>query len=150
MKKQALKAVTMLMVIITLAFASALASSAQTRSLVVNIPFEFSVGNKTLPAGEYIVNYASQASREGLTIQKNDGSANAISMTMNVTSREPQKQARLVFNKYGDRHFLSQIWMASRTSGRELNKSRSERALETELAKSDVKAETVILVARNQ
>jgi len=38
-----------------------------------------------------------------------------------------------VFHRYGNTYFLSQIWMAGESTGRELLKTREERALEREL-----------------
>jgi hypothetical protein len=53
--------------------------------------------------------------------------------------------ARLVFNKYGDRHFLAEVWYPNFT--RTLMKSRSERALVTsKLVASG--PERVIVLAR--
>ena len=57
MKKQLLKGFTMLTLIAVIALASVVATATanpQASSRVVaNIPFEFSVGYKTMPAGEY-------------------------------------------------------------------------------------------------
>jgi len=52
MKKQALKAITMLVSIIALAFMTAVVSNAQSRStkLRANIPFDFVVGDKVFKA----------------------------------------------------------------------------------------------------
>ena len=52
MRKQVLKAVTMLVSIIALAFMTAVVSNAQSsrNSLRANIPFDFHVGDKTLEA----------------------------------------------------------------------------------------------------
>jgi hypothetical protein len=38
-------------------------------------------------------------------------------------------QGKLVFNRYGDRYFLSEIWTAGDTSGRTLLVSKVEREL---------------------
>ena len=146
MKKQLLKAVTMLVAIVTLAFASALAASAQnSTSIVVNIPFEFSVRGKTLPAGEYIVTRATQNDQSGLTIKNADGNGSAIVLTKTVDANERQSQSRLVFNRYGSHYFLSQVWTSGQEIGRELYKGKQERSLEMELAKNNQKPETVAI-----
>ncbi len=41
----------------------------------------------------------------------------------------PQSDAKLVFNCYGDRYFLSQIWFGSSDSGRILAKGRLEKEI---------------------
>ncbi len=151
MKKQVLKAATMFAGIIALAFASALAANAQNpRNLVVNIPFDFAVKGKTLPAGEYILSRSSTSDQTGLIMRRKDGKANAIVLTRTVQAAETQDESRLVFSRYGEHYFLSQVWTSGDSIGRELYKSRRERSIEMELAGNSQRAETVTLVARTQ
>lgn len=151
MKKQLVKAATMFVGIIALAFASALAASAQNqRSLVVNIPFDFSVKGKTLPAGEYIVRRGNPADSSSLIVQRRDGEASAVVLTMSIDAVESQKQSRLVFNRYGEQYFLSQVWTAGESQGTKLFRTRRERSLEIELAKAGARPETVAIAARLQ
>lgn len=148
MKKQVLKAATMFVGIIALAFASALAASAQNpRNMVVNVPFDFNVKGKTLPAGEYIITRVSAANENGLVIQRRDGEANAMTLTIPVQYRENQEESRLIFNRYGERYFLSQVWTAGDNIGRKLRMTKQERSLERELAKRNAKPELVAVVA---
>jgi hypothetical protein len=151
MRKQILKAATMFVGIIALAFASALATSAQNpRNLVVNIPFDFTVKGKTLPAGEYVISRASTADKTGLIMERRDGKASAIVLTKSIESQEIQSESQLVFSRYGEHYFLSQVWTAGDMEGRELYKTNQERSLEVELAKTNAKPETVALIARAQ
>jgi hypothetical protein len=148
MKKQVLKAATMFVGIIALAFISALAVSAQNpRNLVVNIPFDFTVKGKTLPAGEYIVSRTSTVDEMSLTMKRSDGEATAIVLTKPISSEEIQSESRLVFHRYGERYFLSQVWTSGDALGRELYKTRQEQSLEIELAKNNSRSETITLVA---
>ena len=151
MRKQILKAATMFVAIIALAFASALAANAQNpRNLVVNIPFDFTVKGRTLPAGEYIISRASTADRTSLTMQRRDGKANAIVLSKPIQSEDRQSESQLVFNRYGNQYYLSQVWTSGDAEGRELFKTKQERSLEVELAKNNSKPETVVLMARAQ
>jgi hypothetical protein len=77
MKKKFLKCLTMLLGIFAVAFVTAVASNAQSsnsaanksaRQLVADIPFEFSIDYKTMPAGEYVVQTVATAG-DGLLIQ---------------------------------------------------------------------------------
>ncbi|HKS26345.1 MAG TPA: hypothetical protein VJS44_00935 [Pyrinomonadaceae bacterium] len=148
MKKQIFKAATMFIGIIALALVSAIASSAQNqRSITVNIPFDFTVKGKTLPAGEYILSRGSAADRTGLVIARRDSEASAVVLTMPVESRESQSESRLVFNRYGERYFLSQVWIAGDSQGRELFKSNRESSMEMELARSNARPEVVAVTA---
>ena len=87
------------------------------------IPFDFVVANKRLPAGEYQVKPATE---KAMLIQSKDASSSALAMTIGVDGKTSDA-GKLVFNRYGDQYFLSKIWLPSSDSGRELTKCRLER-----------------------
>src|SRR5689334_23037523 len=93
-------------------------AKAQAPSKVeVNIPFEFSAGTKTLQPGVYTIK---RLSGNYLTLRRIDGKSSVIlNAPLNLTSVD-DKGERLVFSKYGDQYFLSQIWLTTDT-GRELS-----------------------------
>lgn len=130
MKKQLLKGITMLTMILAIAFATAVVSAqAQSaKTLVSNVPFEFIVGDQTLPAGKYQIN---RSLGNALTIRTSDAAVNRL--TNEVQSRENSK-ARLVFHRYGERYFLAEVWTGAGDVGRQLLKSRQERAIEREMS----------------
>lgn len=98
------------------------------QTLVVNIPFEFRTTNATLPAGEY---YVERVGRSGdvLAMRNADTNAAAVVMTMPTRAKNGQSESKLVFHRYGNRYFLSQIWESQGGLGRELPKSESEKEL---------------------
>jgi len=65
MKKEVLKGLTIFTLMVALAILTAVVSAnAQSRyQVVADIPFEFVVGNETLPAGEYYVSSVPAAAR---------------------------------------------------------------------------------------
>lgn len=145
MKKQILMAFTMLSLVVVLTATSVSAQS--SHNLVVTIPFEFALRGKTLPPGEYIVKRVSSERPEVLSVGRlNDRTTEVAVLTSNVRARITQSQSMLVFNRYGDQYFLSQIWEAGESDGRKLMKSRKERQLERELAKNPVGREKVAIV----
>ena len=133
MKRNLLKAFTMLMLLVVLSLASAVAS-AQTpaaNKVVATIPFEFNVGYKTMPAGDYSVQIIATAN-DALMIKNADSSVSALRLS-EATSREKEKShARLIFNRYGDKYFLSEVWNGVDKIGRRLIKSGDERAAEAD------------------
>lgn len=161
MKKQLAKGFTKLglLVIVTMLGAVATAN-AQTLEykLTVNIPFDFTVANKKLPAGEYFIHRAQQSAGDlVLEIANAKGSSTLSRLTFPVTTAKPQKQGSVVFHRYGNEYFLSQVWPAGGQTGRALPKSRSER--EAARQGQDLvgmatlkagKAETVTIVANLQ
>jgi hypothetical protein len=141
MKKELFRGLTMLTVIVALALASAAASAkAQSANKVVaDIPFEFSVGYKAMPAGEYSVKAITSAGG-GLLIQSTDGKIAALRLS-DETNRNKASHARLVFHRYGDRYFLAEVWNGIDNTGRQLVKSQEERAIQRELASTSSKDE---------
>lgn len=114
-------------------------------SMVVNIPFEFVAGQATLPPGEYIVQAPERGSALFL-IHRANPKASIVLTTMSAQSRDPQSTSKLVFNCYGNRRFLSQVWRAGYAQGKQLPKSGREKEL-ARIASNETKSE-ITLVAR--
>jgi len=109
------------------AMASTRVAQAQ-QPLIVNVPFEFVAGGKTLPAGEYSVK-VSGPQRTLLVIDRQDASASVFIGANSVVATEPQAESKLIFNRYGDRYFLSQVWTAGNPRGSQLMKSAREKEI---------------------
>ena len=114
-------------------------------SMVVDIPFAFTAGDATLPSGEYRVQRLNQ-NPVLLLIRCSDASAAAIVITNEAQAKELQSESKLVFKRYGNSYFLSQVWTAGSIHGRELSKSPREKEM-PQLARLESKGE-VTLVAR--
>lgn len=138
MKKQTLKTVVVLNLLLILTVVSAVARSSRK---VTNVPFSFTVGGKTLPAGEYAIERYQRQSENIWLVQSRDGRSSVLVNTHSVRSYEPQDKGKLVFRRYGSQYFLSQIWSEGATSGRELRVSRSK----SDLAKNEGEGETVVV-----
>lgn len=131
MAKQILKGFTMLALIVGLSFVSAVVSAkGQSTQAVAKVPFEFIVGDKTLPSGQYTVGAVSGTNKAALMIR---GRSSAIRLTNEIQPNK-NKSARLVFHRYGERYFLSEVWMGGDSTGRHLLQSKQERSIERELA----------------
>ena len=112
--------------------AASVSAQAQSLSyrLTANIPFDFSVAGKKLPAGEYWINRAQQGNGDTVVqIRSTDGHANIARLTIPINTYKPVKKGTLVFHRYGEEYFLSEIWPAGGLTGRELPKSNAEREL---------------------
>jgi len=113
--------------------------------MLVNIPFAFMAGNVTLPAGEYRVQKLDPNSGV-LLIKCSDPSATAIVVTHAAQGNEPQTESKLVFNRYDNHYFLSQVWTVGSIRGRQLLKSPREKEV-ARSARLDTNGE-ITLVAR--
>jgi len=132
MKTQIAKGLAMLMVTLALTAASAVVANGQTtQGLRAQVPFDFVVGDKTLRAGEYHVRALSDAGSP-IVIRSENGDR-AIQLSYNAQSKDKQLRAKLVFHRYGNTYFLSQVWMSGEVTGREIPKTRQERTMEREL-----------------
>ncbi|HEU4931522.1 MAG TPA: hypothetical protein VFT48_05550 [Pyrinomonadaceae bacterium] len=94
----------------------------------VDIPFEFSAGKTTLPAGVYSIK---RISGELVSLRSEDGkSAVTLHAPVTHTSSDPNATERVVFSKQGEEYSLSQIWLTA-DSGRQVwmdrNGVKSER-----------------------
>ena len=147
MKKQIYTLITLMVLVGSLAVAAQAQTSGRTQ-LGANIPFEFNVGDKSLPPGAYLVlPVNADSSNVVLKIQSRHGKASAM-LAMSTVEGKAQDRARLVFHRYGNRYFFAQAWAGEGTSGLEASKSRAERAAERELAAIKMATESVALTAR--
>ncbi len=130
------------MLIAAVALMAALVSAhAQSPGPVVaDIPFEFAVGGKSLRAGEYSLR-AFTTNGDALLISSKDSNDKAIRLTQSIQARIVPQQGKLVFHRYGQRYFLSEVWTAGERTGQQLRKSDEERAIEGQLAGISSKSE---------
>jgi hypothetical protein len=138
MKKQAFRILALFSLLLTM---SAAVVHAQSKRSIINIPFSFTVGHKTLPAGEYSVEPNRKDSNSFWLIQSVKGHDSVLFTTGSVWTSKTQKNSSLVFNNYDGQYFLSQIWNVGDNSGREVHMPRVER----QLAKSHIQRERVIV-----
>jgi hypothetical protein len=132
MARRILKRVTMLMLLLTMALVTAVATANGQSQHRVNasVPFEFIVGDKTLAAADYRIDTVGEA----LAIRSAGAKNNVIRLANAMTPKE-SKPARLVFHRYGNTYFLSEVWEGGDRIGRRLVESRQERAMRSELSR---------------
>jgi hypothetical protein len=112
--------------------------------MTVNVPFDFVAGNTQLHAGEYTVK-VSAPTHSMILVSREDSTASAFINTNAAVSSTPQAESKLIFNRYGNRYFLSQVWSAGNSQGRQLVKSAREKEIAL-TAKMETEGQ-VILVA---
>lgn len=111
--------------------------------LAVNIPFDFVAGNTQLPAGEYNVRVSAQT-HTIILISRRDSATSALLVTNAAVSAEPQSESKLVFNRYGERYFLSQVWTEGNSQGRQLLKSAREKEM-SQIAKNETQGQVTLV-----
>jgi hypothetical protein len=99
----------------------------------VNVPFDFTVGNHTLPAGKYEVNTASTT--ENLTWRIDDHQGNsAVMLTNAVSAPKVDHTCSLLFRRLGGEYSLVEFWLGG-TQGRDVIRPKIAR---TVIAQSDL------------
>jgi len=126
----------MVLVLCAIVLATGVASvHAQTLGyqLKVNIPFDFSVGNKKLPSGQYAIGRATHTDDAVMSVVDERGRSKALRTSMPVITLNARNKTTLVFHRYGDQYFLYQIWPAAGTTGRQFLTSSTEREIRRRL-----------------
>ena len=136
MVKNMIKGATMFLLLVTLSLVTAVVSAqAQgSRSEYADIPFDFKAGDKELPAGRYQVSQST--SGEAVTVRGVENSISVVKMTNHLVQLDPAKTSKLVFNRYGNQYFLSEVWIAGRSTGQQIRKTNAEKAIQRELTAS--------------
>jgi len=123
----------LIMLALLLPLVATRANAQSTRELVANMPFDFTVCQQQLPAGKYKVRPISSASANVLLVRSEDNRAAEIVCTNSVQSTKPVANGKLIFNRYGDQYFLSEMWFPGERVGNQLVKSEREEAVLREL-----------------
>ena len=100
-------------------------------TIEADIPHAFMVKDTLLPPGRYMVKVADNDNLNVLEIRRMDGRAKSILFeTESIqANREPGK-SELVFDKLGDKYFLSQVFLKGDEYGNQLAKTKMQRELE--------------------
>ena len=115
---------------------------AQEINVRARVPFDFVLGDKVYPAGEYTIQTA-MAKTSFLSI--NDQGRTSQSLTPSfpcISSQQviPANRAKLVFRRIGNTYFLFRVWVGGSSVGREFPSSHRE----TLMVKNEPKTETAI------
>lgn len=114
--------------------AGPLSSPAQTSNsaLSVNVPFGFELGPRHFAPGAYSVS----VSDHGILSLRSGFQAAMLLANWEQGSSSP-RSAKIVFNVYGERYFLRQVWPGVDNSYAECPESRAERRARTSEIASD-------------
>jgi hypothetical protein len=131
--KNRTRAYRLLSVLAAIAFALTIyagkANAQVIGDLVANIPFEFHAGNAKFPAGEYRIHVLDDSDLSVMEIQSVNGSASALFEVQETETKSTPTQSELIFNRYGDKYFLADLFDQGNPSGSEVLKSRYEKRM---------------------
>lgn len=94
--------------------------------MIVRVPFQFTVGDRTLPAGEYRILREHQS-----VVRLEDGSGKGVAnIIVNLTeAKRAPEEGKLIFHGYSGRYFLKEVWRAGSIEGQVLPTTRTEREI---------------------
>jgi hypothetical protein len=118
------------------------AAHAQTTHLKVTVPFEFTVGDTTLPAGEYDIQAKGTWGGNVLSICNRKVNASAFVISASYVTAKNSKRSELVFNRYGQQYFLAEVWGAN-----DLGRRMPISSRRVELAKGQSESEVVLMAS---
>jgi hypothetical protein len=111
---------------------------AQSHEVRANVPFDFAVGDKLLPAGSY--RFLPQLDSSVLI-----GNRDQQMLVLARNSEDGKAgESDLVFNKYGSQYFLNGIHCTSIAVNVELPASRLEKRAQHQLAQSSAPSRTLV------
>jgi hypothetical protein len=104
--------------------ASVLFAQSKPGDLVADVPFAFVVAGRTLPPGHYVVN------NQNDDLRIHDSHSQGIFVPAHSAQRGAhENSSKMVFHRYGDTYFLSEVWVGGNSIGRALFPSRAERKM---------------------
>jgi len=132
------------LVVVTLVVLSGMAAAQLIGSskIVAQVPFEFMVANKTVPAGEYFVE-AFTMDGNTLVIRNTEAKVAVVSRSSQSEGKQDASNYALVFKHYGDRYFLSGI----KLEGSKITYRLPESKVEAELRAKNASATEETLLA---
>ena len=114
-----------------LVFALAICPSKSDAQIIgdidVNVPFGFHAGNTKLPAGDYRIHMLDDSDLTIMEITSADGSTSALFQVQEADANSTPAKSELIFNKYGDRYFLSALFDEGNSIGSKVVESRYEK-----------------------
>ncbi len=109
------------------------AQSLTSSTVVAQVPFDFMVSNKIIPAGECVVRSAGMDGQV-LAIRNFDARKSALAPSSHAEENQAADSTVLVFKHYGNQYFLSEIRLEGSNWTYKLPESRAEAELRAQNA----------------
>jgi len=121
------------------------AAQAQQNRVDAKIPFNFQVGDKSYPAGDYSIRSEREQVSKGILriVQTSESHATFVFSNACTSVRRADK-TKLVFHRIGSTNFLYQIWIQGKDTGSEFPASKTE----IEIASNQPKPDLVMVDAK--
>ncbi len=106
-----------------------------------DVPFDFEVAAKMMPAGTYTISEMSDV----MTRVRNERTNATVLVIAHREESLKTQRPRLVFRKYGDQYFLAEAWSGSGSAGIDFPVGQHEKELR--IASKDASAPQEVVIA---
>jgi len=126
-----MKRITAIALLTIASFVTAGSALAADRGVEATVPFDFTVGNHLLPAGTYTI---ASSSSNVIEIRGSDGQI--VATTVALAAHDDAKgNGDLVFDRYGNKYFLSEVLCPAASMSAKLPSSKMEKVAQTQEAR---------------
>jgi hypothetical protein len=101
------------------------------QKIIANVPFEFTVANKVVPAGQWIAQRTTMNDK-ALVLENRDARVGVTAFTLPGEIKIEPRNSSLVFEKYGDSYFLRAIKVEGDRATYRIPESKAEAELRSE------------------
>ncbi len=126
-----MKRITAIALLTIASFVTAGSALAADRGVEATVPFDFSVGSHLLPAGTYTI---ASPSEGVLEIRNSDRQIVATTVAL-VAHDDAKGRGDLVFDRYGNKYFLSEVLCPSVAMNAKIPASKMEKLAKTQEAR---------------
>ena len=140
-----MKNIAAVTLIVAAGFISAGSALAQTHRVAANIPFNFTLNGRSLPAGHYTIGTESN-NPDVLRIEDRDDSVYIMTISMPQPS-ERQTDNTVLFHKYGNQYFLSSIRASGASMNCHLQTSKQEKRAKAQKQEASLRVNNDVMIA---
>jgi hypothetical protein len=126
-------------------FVTAGSAMAQDHQVKASVPFNFTVNGERLPAGTYTIG-SDITSPRVVTITEREKKVHLMAITL-PDSNGSGTTNQLVFHKYGNQYFLSEIRCDSASMNAHLTTSKQEKWAKAQTQEADLRVNNDVMVA---
>lgn len=119
----------------------------QSYAVQANIPFSFTVNNSQLPSGTYTI-WCDTGMSNVINLENRDKGVHIVTLPSTVDNAA-QKSSVLVFHRYGEQYFLSDIRSTASATDVQLPMSGAEKKARAAAQEAELRTNDNVMVALN-